>query len=91
MSNDFTVGELRRHLQAYGDDTKLTFAGNLGFYRLKALGKDEAFVEFNEPQGHLSDDFKKSYPNVKVMFIDIDNVGWDKSGVIGGPIDASIR
>jgi hypothetical protein len=91
MSEEFTVGDLRRHLQAYSDDMKLTFAGGLTFYRVKAWGDDEVFVEFNEPQGYLSSEFKKKNPNVKVVFISTDNVEWDESGVVGGPIDVNVR
>lgn len=91
MSNEFTVGELRLHLQAYSDDTKLSFAGGLGFYRVKAWGDDEAFIEFNEPQADLSPAFRKKNPGVKVAFINIDNVEWDESGIAAEPINVSIR
>jgi hypothetical protein len=89
MDTDFTVGELRRHLKMYGDDTKLSFSGGLGFYRIKAWGDDEAIVEFNEPQADLSDRLKKQ--GVKVAFLDIDGVEWDESGVVSKPINVRVR
>jgi hypothetical protein len=91
MSNEVTVGDLRRQLQAYSDDDKLTFAGGLTFYRVRAWGDNEASIEFNEPEGYLSNEFKKKNPSVKVVFISTDNVEWNESGVIGGPIDVSVR
>ncbi|CAG2130764.1 hypothetical protein [Cupriavidus numazuensis] len=89
--SELTVGELRRQLDGLDDDVKLSFSGGLTFYRLKRWGDDEFIVEFNEPQADLSDSFKRKNPNVKVAFIDISNVEWDESGVIGGPIDVGVR
>jgi hypothetical protein len=91
MSNEFRVGDLRRRLQAFNDDDKLTFSGGLTFYRLKAWGDDEAILEFNEPQGFLSDEFKNRNPQVKVAFINTDAAEWDEAGVVGGPIDVNVR
>lgn len=91
MSEDFTVGDLRRHLQAYSDDDKLSFSGGLGFYRVKAWGDNEALIEFNEPQADLSPEFSKRNPNIKVAFINIDGVEWDESGMAKGPINVTAR
>ena len=38
MSDDFTVGDLKRQLAAWDDDIKLTFGGKLTFYRVKGSG-----------------------------------------------------
>lgn len=90
MSNEFTVGELRRHLLAFNDDDKLAFAGGLGFYRVKASGDNEAFIEFNEPQADMSLSFRKKNPNVKVVFISVENVEWNDAGTIGGPVNVGV-
>lgn len=87
----FTVGDLRRQLAAYDDDTKLSFDGGLTFGRTKSWGDDEVILLFSEPQAYLDDRFKKKNPNVKVAFMRIDNVEWDESGVIGGPVDVSLK
>ncbi len=91
MSEDFTVGDLRRHLQAYSDDDKLSFAGGLGFYRVKASGDNEAFIEFNEPQADMPPEFRKKNPHIKVAFINIDDVEQDESGMAKGPINVTVR
>lgn len=88
---EFTVGDLKRQLEGLDDSVKLSFSGGLTFYKLKRWGDDELIVEFNEPQGYLSDSFKKKNPNVKVAFIDTSNVEWDESGVVAGPIDVAVR
>ncbi|GAA4003964.1 hypothetical protein GCM10022279_29890 [Comamonas faecalis] len=87
----FTVGDLRRELSIYDDDTKLSFDGGLTFGRVKNWGDDEIILLFAEPQAYLEEKFKEKNPNVKVAFMRIDNVEWDESGVIGGPIDVSIK
>jgi hypothetical protein len=65
-----TVGELKRHLEGWPDDLKLSFSGRLTFYRLERWGDREVIVEFNEPQAHLTPEFRKRNPHVKVAFID---------------------
>lgn len=87
----FTVGELRQQLAIYDDETKLSFDGGLTFGRLKNWGDNEIVMLFAEPQAFLEGAFKKKNPNVKVAFMRIDNVEWDESGVLGGPIDVSIK
>lgn len=79
MSDDqkLTVGELRRLLRDLPDDHLLSFSGHLTFYRLKNWNDHEHLIEFNEPQGHLSEEFKKRNPSVKVAFVDTDHPDWD--------------
>jgi hypothetical protein len=89
--NEFTVGDLRSHLDGLDDTVKLSFSGHLTFQRLKRWGDNEFIVEFDEPQAFLSDEFKKNNPNVKVAFIDTSGVELDESGLAGGPIDVEIR
>jgi hypothetical protein len=89
--SEFTVGDLKRHLAGLDDDMKLSFSGDLTFYRLKRVADDEVFLDFNEPQAFLADSFKKKNPNVKVVFIDTSDVQWDESGIIGAPIDIEVR
>jgi len=91
MSKDFTVGELRRRLEAYSDDDKLSFSGGLGFYRVKAWGDKEALIEFDEPQADLTPEFRKKNPHIKVAFISIDGVEWDESGMAKDPINVTVR
>jgi len=64
-----TVGELRRQLDGLDDDHKLSFAGSLTFYRLKRWADDEHVIEFNEPQGDMTKEFKRANPDVKVFFL----------------------
>jgi hypothetical protein len=89
--SEFTVGDLKRQLAGLGDDVKISFSGGLTFYRFKRWGDDEVILEFGEPQADLSGSFKKKHPNVKVAFIDTNNVQWDESGAVGGPIDVAVR
>lgn len=92
MSDDvFTVGDLKRQLQGFDDDTILTFSGGLTFYRLKRWGDDKVILEFGEPEGYLEPSFTNRNPNVKVVFIRNDNVEWDESGTVGGPINVAVR
>ncbi len=77
-----TVADLKRQLNGLADSTKLTFPGGLTFYRIKRLGDDEVFIEFNEAQADLTPEFKKRNPNVKVAFISMDSADWDKSGMV---------
>lgn len=53
MSDDFTVGDLKRQLALWDDDTKLTFGGGLTFYRVKRCGEGEVYIEWNEAQAFL--------------------------------------
>lgn len=85
-----TVGELRRQLAHWSDDTKLDFGGGLTFYRVKEWGDDEVYIEFNEPMADLSPQFRKRNPQVKVAFINTDSAQWDENGMIGS-VDVSIR
>lgn len=89
--NTITVGELREHLNGLSDDTKISFAGGLSFYRFKLIADDEVFLEFNEPQAFLEQSFKKKNPNVKVAFIGIDDVAWDEDGITAEPVNVSVR
>ena len=88
--NSITVGDLKRSLSGLSDDTKLTFAGGLTFYRVKRWGDDEVFVEFNEPQADLTPEFRMKNPQVKVAFISTDAVEWDKNGMTGS-VNVTIR
>jgi hypothetical protein len=88
--NEITVGELRRQLNGLSDDTKLTFAGGLTFYRIKRWGDDEVFIEFNEAQADLTPAFRKKNPQVKVAFISTDAVEWDENGITGS-VNITVR
>ena len=81
--NSITVGDLKRSLSGLSDNTTITFAGGLTFYRLKRWGDEEVFVEFNEAQADLTPEFKKRNPHVKVAFISTEAVEWDEGGIIG--------
>jgi len=81
-----TVGELRRHLEGWPEDTKVSFSGRLAFYRLKRWGDHEVIVEFNEPQADLTPEFRKRNPHVKVAFIDD-----EATANADGSISVSIR
>jgi hypothetical protein len=87
----FTVGDLRQQLQGLSDSTKLSFDGGLTFGRLKRWGDDEFVLLFEQPQGALSESFKKRNPGVKVVFVKTDDVKWDESGIVSDPIDVSVR
>jgi hypothetical protein len=71
-----TVGELRHLLSELPDDHLLSFSGHLTFYRLNRWNDHEHVVEFNEPQGLLTEGFKKRNPSVKVAFVDTDQTDW---------------
>lgn len=45
-----TVGELKRHLEVFGDDWIVDFSG-LEFYRTKARGDNTVQIEFSEQVG----------------------------------------
>ena len=65
-----TVGDLRDQLNGLDVNTKLLFPGGLTLYRLKQVASDEVFLEFNESEASLPDEFRKDNPHVKVAFID---------------------
>lgn len=90
LHETMTVGELRKQLQGLPDNHRLSFSGGLSFYRMKRWADDEHIIEFNEPEGYLSEGFKKRNPNVKVVFIGTQNTAWDEAGVIG-QIDVEVR
>lgn len=48
--NFITVGELKRHLEVFGDDWVVDFSG-LEFYRTKARGEKLVQIEFSEMVG----------------------------------------
>ncbi|BBO74375.1 hypothetical protein DSCW_17920 [Desulfosarcina widdelii] len=87
---NLTVGELKKRLSVYKDSAKISFAGGLTFYQLKTWSDNELFVEFNEPEGYLSDEFRKRNPGVKVVFIDPTGANCSASGIIGD-VDVSVR
>lgn len=65
---EFTVGDLRRHLKVFSDDTVLEIAGGLTFYRLKLVDDKVVFLEFNEAEAELS---PKDRKNIQVAFMRI--------------------
>jgi hypothetical protein len=71
----YTVGDLRRDLQAYDDDFELEIDGGLTVYRVKTRGDNLAVLEFNEIQAMLSPKFKKKFPEVKVAFCSFESDG----------------
>ena len=88
--NAMTVGDLKRRPAGLPDDTKISFSGGLSFYRFKNWGEDEVILEFNEPQGYLSDAFKKRNPHVQVVFINTATAEMEENGVVG-TIDVNVR
>lgn len=87
---DFTVGDMRRWLAAWPDETKLTFGGGLTFYRVKRCSDDEVFIEWNEVTADLNPQFRKRNPHIMVAFIDPRATEWDENGLVGS-VDVSIR
>ncbi|MEM1427840.1 MAG: hypothetical protein AAGG09_00100 [Pseudomonadota bacterium] len=71
----YTVGDLRRDLQAYDDDYELEIDGGLTVYRVKTRGDKLAVLEFNEFQAMLSPEFKNKFPEVKVAFCSVESDG----------------
>jgi hypothetical protein len=71
----YTVGDLRRDLQAYNDDFELEIGGGLTVYRVKTRSDNLAVLEFNEFQAMLSPKFKKKFPEVKVAFCSVESDG----------------
>lgn len=49
-STTITVGELRRHLSLFSDETEISFGNDnqLTFYRVKQRGPNYINLEFNE-------------------------------------------
>ena len=70
--NTYTVGELRRLLSLSDDDAKLSFGGGLTVYRARHWDDGSVFIEFNEPEAYLDDEFKKKNPHIKVIFTKIE-------------------
>lgn len=66
--SEITVGDLKRQLAAWPDDTELEFQGGMTFYRLKMRGKNMVQLEFNEPQAYLTEEFRQREPEVFVAF-----------------------
>jgi hypothetical protein len=87
---ELTVGDLKKELKGWPDETKLSFPGGLTFCRVERSGDNGAFIEFNEAQAFLSPEFKKKNPQLKVAFISTDSVEWDKEGLIGS-VDVTLR
>ena len=87
---EFTVGDLRRWLEAWPDDTKLTFAGALTPYRAKRVADDEVYIEWNDIQADLNPQFRKRNPHIKVAFVDPGTTEWNEDGILGS-MDVSIR
>ena len=87
---DYTVGDLRRHLEGLSDDTKLSFSGGMSVYRFKRVADDEVYLEWNEPQAFLDEKFRKKNPHIKVAFVNLDTAEWDEQGLLGS-IDVSVR
>jgi hypothetical protein len=88
--DELTVGDLKNALSGWSEETKLTFAGGLTFYRVERWGDNGAFIEFNEAQAYLAPDFKKKNPQIKVAFISTDVVEWDEKGLIGS-VDVTLQ
>ncbi len=86
----FTVGDLRDQLQEYSDDTLLSFEGELTFDHMKNCGENEVMVLFAEVQADLTH-LKKKYPHVKVAFLETGDVEFDESGVLGRPVNVTLR
>jgi hypothetical protein len=78
MDNDhkLTVRELKRLLRDLPDDHLLSFGGDLTFSGLKRWRDDEYLVEFSEPEGHLTAEFKKRNPHVKAVFVSTAHPDW---------------
>jgi hypothetical protein len=70
------VGELKRLLSDLPDDDFLSFSGGLPFSHLKRWLDHEHVVEFNEPEGHLTAEFKKRNPHVQAVFINTEDPDW---------------
>lgn len=90
MTDDsFTIGDLKRQLAGWPDDTGLSFGGRLTFYRVKRCGDNEAYIEWDEAQAYLDDKFRNKNPYILVAFVRPESVEWQ--GDIIGSVDVSIR
>ena len=65
----YTVGELRSLLSLSEDDAKLTFGGGLTIYRARHWDDGSVFIEFNEPEAYLDEEFRKRNPHSQVAFV----------------------
>ena len=70
--NTYTVGDLRRLLSLSDDDAKLTFGGGLTIYRARHWDDGSVFIEFNEAEAYLDNEFKRNNPRIKVAFTKIE-------------------
>jgi len=86
-----TVGEFRQQLEWADDNDELIFSGGLGFYRFKQRGDNLVQCEFNDPLGDLDKAFKRKNPNVKAVFISVDDVEMDESGISSNPVNVGVR
>lgn len=68
-----TVGDLKRALNSFPDDAKISIAGNLRLYRCKKVGDNEVYLEFNEYEAFLSDELRRMIPEAKVIFCESRN------------------
>lgn len=69
---ELTVGDLKRHLAAWPDSMKLSFAGHLQISRLRRCSDDEVMVEWEEALGWPTEAFNRRNPQVKVIFVATD-------------------
>lgn len=83
----FTVGDLKRRLQAFDDDDLLEFQGGLTFNRLKGRGPELVVLEFCEPQAMLDEAFRRKNPHVQTVFI---KDSGPEDGEMVWPVDISI-
>lgn len=88
----FTVGDLRDALERLSDDTNIEFGGGLTFYRFKRWGDKAVILEFNEPFGYRTEEFKRRNPNVKAVFIDPTPLpGTAVDDIMLGQVDVEVR
>lgn len=85
----FTVGDLKRRLATWDDNTKLTFGGGVTFYRVKRCADDAVYIEWNEAQADLDDRFRKKNPHIQVAFVRPEGAERHENGIIGS-VDVSI-
>lgn len=68
MTEKFTAGDLRRALSGISDDTEISFAGGLTFYRFKRWADNEFVLEFGEAEAATSERFRREHPSILVSF-----------------------
>ena len=73
MSDEFTVGDLRRQLEGIPDDHILHFDGGVTFSRLKRWGDTEWVLLFGELQADLMEGFRQENPDILVAFMKRDD------------------